>query len=174
LPSILELYRYFQLHYQNDKQRQHIRKIAHLDWTTINESMNQQGFAIIPSFLPSQNCEELIQNYDNSSLYRKTVNMARYRCDLGEYKYFNYPLPNIQEVRTAIYPHLAAIANHWFQVLKIDRQYPNSHSEFLKECHDNEQLKAIPLILKYGEGGFSTLHQDLYVDVYFPIQMVLF
>lgn len=100
--------------------------------------------------------------------------MERYRFGLGEYKYFNYPLPNIiQTIRTTIYPKLAPIANAWFRVLNIDRQFPLSHAELLQQCHENGQQKATVLILKYGKGGFNTLHQDLYGDVYFPIQVVL-
>lgn len=93
---------------------------------------------------------------------------------MGEYKYFDYPLPDIiQNIRTNIYPYLAPIANTWFKALQIDKQFPLVHKELLSECHANEQKKATALILKYGKGGFNTLHQDLYGDVYFPIQVVL-
>src|SRR5690606_11504424 len=94
---------------------------------------------------------------------------------LGEYKYFNYPLPHlIQQIRTVIYPHLAPIANAWFRALNIDNQFPLEHAELLQQCHANNQQKATVLILKYGKGGFNTLHQDLYGAIYFPIQAVLF
>jgi hypothetical protein len=103
------------------------------------------------------------------------VVMARYRFGFGEYKYFNYPLPNsIQTIRATVYPHLAPIANAWFKVLNIDKQFPTEHEVLLQQCHENNQNKATVLILKYGKGGFNTLHQDLYGDVYFPMQTVLF
>jgi hypothetical protein len=101
--------------------------------------------------------------------------MERYRFGLGEYKYFDYPLPYlIQEIRTSIYSKLAPITNAWMKALNIETIFPKTHQELLKQCHDNDQLKATVLILKYGKGGFNTLHQDLYGDVYFPIQIVLF
>ncbi len=152
-----------------------IKKIEETDWDNITERMHQNGFAIIPHLLTDRRCEELKEGYNNTFLYRKTVVMERYRFGLGEYKYFNYPLPDIiQTVRTNIYPHLAPIANAWFKALNIDQQFPLSHAELLQQCHDNNQLKATVVILKYGKGGHNTLHQDLYGDVYFPIQSVLF
>lgn len=151
------------------------QKIENAGWQDITASMHQNGYAIISKLLSAHQCEELTKAYDESSLYRKTVAMARYRFGLGEYKYFDYPLPEIlQEVRTRMYPYLAPIANAWFRALHISIQFPLAHSEFLKQCHENNQHKATALILKYGKGGFNTLHQDLYGDVYFPIQIVLF
>jgi len=101
--------------------------------------------------------------------------MERYRFGSGEYKYFNYPLPNlIQRIRTGIYPKLAPIANAWFKALNIEKVFPDTHQELLQQCNQNNQLKATVLILKYGKGGHNTLHQDLYGDIYFPIQTVLF
>jgi hypothetical protein len=143
------------------------------DWHFITEEMHQNGFAIVPKILSDEQCEMLKVDYDNANLYRKTVVMARYRFGLGEYKYFNYPLPHIiQVVRTNIYPKLAPIANAWFRALKIDMEFPLNHEELLKQCHENGQQKSTVLILKYGKGGFNTLHQDLYGDIFFPIQIV--
>jgi len=150
-----------------------IQKIENTDWKEITETMHQNGYAIIPNFLSGEQCETLKSNYNNSKLYRKTVTMARYRFGLGEYKYFTYPLPDIiQTIRTTIYPYLAPIANAWFKALKIDVLFPDNHEELLRQCHENGQEKATVLILKYGKGGFNTLHQDLYGDIYFPIQVV--
>ncbi|MFL9839164.1 2OG-Fe(II) oxygenase [Flavobacterium sp. ST-75] len=150
-----------------------IQKIENTDWKTITETMHQNGYAIIPNLLSGEQCESLKSNYNNSKLYRKTVTMARYRFGLGEYKYFTYPLPDIiQTVRTNIYPYLAPIANAWFKALKINASFPSNHEELLRQCHENGQEKATVLILKYGKGGFNTLHQDLYGDIYFPIQVV--
>ena len=151
------------------------QKIEDAAWGSITEEMHQNGYAILPGLLAEDQCEALKSEYDNPKLYRKTVLMARHRFGLGEYKYFNYPLPDlIQTIRTYIYPHLAPIANTWFRALKMETQFPSEHSELLRECHQNGQQKATALILKYGKGGFNTLHQDLYGDVYFPIQIVLF
>ncbi|AKK74496.1 hypothetical protein HX13_09170 [Chryseobacterium sp. P1-3] len=151
-----------------------IPKIENVDWTAITEEMHQNGYALISGMVPDDECELLKSGYDHSALYRKTVVMARHRFGLGEYKYFNYPLPAlINTLRNRFYPYLAPIANSWFNALHIDTHFPQEHDEFLKQCHHNGQLKATPLILKYEEGGFNTLHQDLYGEVYFPIQMVL-
>lgn len=150
-------------------------KIEALKWESITESMHENGYVILPDMLSDEECEALKADYSNSDLYRKTVVMERYRFGLGEYKYFNYPLPDlIQSIRSSIYPKLAPIANSWMKALNINTHFPQTHEELLKQCHENNQLKATVLILKYGEGGFNTLHQDLYGDVYFPIQIVLF
>lgn len=150
------------------------QRIENTDWQTVAENMHQNGYAIISGLLSDNECEALKSDYDNPTLYRKTVIMARHRFGLGEYKYFNYPLPDlIQTIRTNIYPHLVSVANAWFKALKIDIDFPLEHTTLQQQCYDNGQRKATPLILKYGKGGFNTLHQDLYGDIYFPIQLVL-
>ncbi|WP_243403406.1 2OG-Fe(II) oxygenase [Sphingobacterium haloxyli] len=151
------------------------QKIQNTDWQTITETMHTNGYTVIANLLTDEQCEMLKSEYNNPYAYRKTVVMERHRFGLGEYKYFNYPLPDIiQQIRTNIYPHLAPIANAWFRALNMDRQFPLEHAELLRQCHQNGQQKATVLILKYGKGGFNTLHQDLYGEVYFPIQTVLF
>ncbi|WP_036385736.1 2OG-Fe(II) oxygenase [Muricauda sp. MAR_2010_75] len=146
----------------------------HIDWTQVHGELHKKGYASVPGFLSSVECQEFIQRYQKPDGYRKTVVMERYRFGLGEYKYFDYPLPEkIQELRTKLYPHLAPVANLWMKVLKIDKMFPTTHQELLEQCKERGQLKPTPLILKYGEGGFNTLHQDLYGDVYFPIQALL-
>ncbi len=150
-------------------------KLATTDWQSVTESMNEKGYAIISKFLSDEQCNELIQEYNKENLYRKTVVMERYRFGLGEYKYFDYPLPKIiQTLRETIYPKLSPIANLWMKVLNIDKIFPETFEELQSLCHQNNQLKPTPLILKYGKGGFNTLHQDLYGNVYFPMQCVLF
>ncbi|MEO5783282.1 MAG: 2OG-Fe(II) oxygenase [Ginsengibacter sp.] len=151
------------------------QKIAAIDWQTVTEAMNEKGFAIVSNVLSNEQCKELIQNYNNTDAYRKTVVMERYRFGFGEYKYFNYPLPNlIQTIRETLYPKLAPIANGWMKVLNIDKIFPNTFKELQELCNNNNQLKPTVLILKYGKGGHNTLHQDLYGDIFFPIQTVLF
>ncbi|WP_448698683.1 2OG-Fe(II) oxygenase [Mucilaginibacter sp. AW1-3] len=149
--------------------------IASLDWEAITATMHEQGYAVIPGLLSDTQCAELQDSYNKPDAYRKTVVMERYRFGLGEYKYFNYPLPDtIQIIRESVYPRLAPIANTWMKVLNIGTRYPDKFEELQAQCHTAGQLKPTPLILKYGPGGFNTLHQDLYGDVDFPIQAVLF
>ena len=150
-------------------------KLSTIDWQSVSESMNEKGHVIIPKIISDQQCNQLIENYNNENIYRKTVVMERYRFGLGEYKYFNYPLPRIiQIVRETIYPKLSPLANLWMKVLNMDKTFPETLDELQALCHQNNQLKPTPLILKYGKGGFNTLHQDLYGEVYFPMQCVLF
>jgi hypothetical protein len=150
-------------------------KIASVNWESITDEMHQKGYAIIPKLITDEQCEALKAGYNDADAYRKTVVMERYRYGLGEYKYFNYPLPGIiQSIRETIYPKLAVVANAWMEMLKIDQTFPNTFAELQALCHVNNQVKPTALILKYGKGGFNTLHQDLYGDVYFPIQTVLF
>jgi hypothetical protein len=150
-------------------------KISGIDWQRVTEEMNEKGYALVLQFLPNQYCEELIGEYDNSDLYRKTITMERHGFGLGEYKYFKYPLPDlIQTVRREIYPKLTPVANTWMKVLNIKRQFPDQFDEFQRLCHDNNQTKPTVLILKYGKGGHNTLHQDLYGNIFFPFQLVLF
>ncbi|MFT3745819.1 MAG: 2OG-Fe(II) oxygenase [Pyrinomonadaceae bacterium] len=145
-----------------------------VDWNDVADQMDAKGFALVPRLMNQGICDELILNYDRGT-YRKTVVMERHRFGLGEYKYFDYPLPDlVQRAREEIYPHLAVIANRWAERLRMDVRYPLDFAEFQAECRANGQLKPTPLILKYGKGGFNTLHQDLYGDVYFPMQAAFF
>jgi uncharacterized protein len=148
--------------------------LEQINWQTASNELSNKGFVNLKSVLSSTQCEELIALYEKP-IYRSTINMARYQFGLGEYKYFNYPLPNlIQSLRRDIYPHLAKVANHWMNVLNINTLFPELHEDLLKICHENQQNRPTPLILKYTEGGYNTLHQDLYGDVWFPFQMVIF
>ncbi|MDJ1504729.1 2OG-Fe(II) oxygenase [Xanthocytophaga agilis] len=150
-------------------------KIDALNWQSITTEMNEKGFACLSVLLSETQCEELIQQYDDPSLYRKTVVMERYRFGLGEYKYFQYPLPDtIQTIRESVYEHLAPVANGWMKALHIDKIFPDTFAELQSLCHLHGQQKPTVLILKYGKGGHNTLHQDLYGEIFFPIQIVLF
>jgi hypothetical protein len=145
------------------------------DWDRIKDDMNEKGYSCVSTVLAGTECDELVSQYGEEGLYRKTINMARYRFGFGEYKYYQYPLPGvIQQLRETAYPHLAPIANNWMRVLNIDRHYPESLEQLLEHCHAQNQLRPTPLILRYDKGGYNTLHQDLYGDVYFPIQLVFF
>jgi len=146
-----------------------------VDWNLVTENMHDTGYSILKNTLSNHQCEQLISQYNNPQLYRKTITMERYRFGLGEYKYFQYPLPDlIQNIRESVYPKLAPIANTWMKVLNINKVFPFSFSELQALCHEKGQTKPTVLILKYGKGGHNTLHQDLYGDIFFPIQLVIF
>ena len=140
----------------------------------LSNDLNQKGFSLLKQMLSPEECKQLIKTYEEGD-FRKTINMARYRFGSGEYKYYNYPLPaQLDQLRGELYAYLAPIANHWMNALKVGYQYPSGHREFLDQCHLAGQIRPTPLILKYGPGDYNTLHQDLYGEVYFPLQAILF
>ncbi len=150
-------------------------RLDNTDWKPILENLHQQGFAIVKDVLYKKECDDLIKAYDNSDAYRKTINMERYRFGKGEYKYFRYPLPElVTNIREMVYSKIAPVANTWMKELAINKQFPLQHKDMKQLCHRQGQTKPTVLILQYKEGGFNTLHQDLYGDIYFPIQLVLF
>lgn len=150
-----------------------MKYIGLLNWNEINLELNQKGFAVISELLSTEECEEIKQLY-SKPIYRSVINMQRYRFGLGEYKYFNYPLPEIiQNLREEFYSKLAVVANQWSDALAIEAKYPATHSDFISLCNKQEQHRPTPLILHYQKGGFNTLHQDLYGEVYFPFQVVI-
>lgn len=150
-------------------------KIKNLDWKQLKDSLDQNGYAVIPDLVHSFQADDLIGLYDKKDLYRSVIEMKRYNFGIGEYKYFSYPLPHlVQQFRTQLYPYLAKIANSWMNLLQMDVQYPVRHQDFLDICHEAAQNRPTPLILQYQQGDYNTLHQDLYGEVYFPFQAVLF
>lgn len=150
-------------------------RLEQQDWDTCAQELHQKGFAILKNILTPEACQELIQNYETNALYRKTIRMERYRFGQGEYKYFKYPLPDmIQQIRETVYPYLAPIANLWMKVLNSSNHFPPVHEVLQAHCHQHGQIQPTVLILKYTAGGFNTLHQDLYGEIYFPMQLVLF
>jgi len=149
------------------------QRLQAIDWPERLQVLFDRGHVILPDILSDDECREAIDGYAEPTLYRKTVNMARHRFGKGEYKYFSYPLPlYLQTLRTFLYPHLAAVANLWSRALQLDVQFPTDHAVLREQCREAGQLLPTPLILKYGPGGHNTLHQDLYGDVYFPLQAV--
>lgn len=149
-------------------------RLAAIDWKPITAQLHDKGFVIVREVLSKQECETLIAGYNADHTYRKTINMERYRFGLGEYKYFQYPLPGlITTIREQVYAAIAPVANQWMEVLNIDRQFPATHEAMRNLCREHGQQKPAVLILKYGKGGFNTLHQDLYGKIYFPMQLVL-
>lgn len=150
-----------------------MKDIINMDWSTIVDSLNTNGYAVIPKVLSVEECTHLSGLYEDHYLYRNIINMQRYRFGQGEYKYFNYPLPlTIQSLREILYSPLATIANEWMRKLGTDVEYPTSHKDLIKKCKEKAQTRPTPLILRYESGGFNTLHQDLYGEIYFPFQTV--
>lgn len=147
-------------------------RLAHLDWFTIEQSLWERGYAKTSSLLTPSECAELIALYTDDTKFRSRVDMARYRFGVGEYKYFADPLPPlVQALRTHLYPPLAAIANRWMEALHLPEQYPANLSKLLAQCHQHGQTKPTPLLLHYEAGGYNCLHQDLYGEVVFPLQL---
>jgi uncharacterized protein len=142
------------------------------DWAHVGDELNRFGCAVLPGVLHTHECQLLTALYDDDKSFRSKVVMARHGFGRGEYKYFSYPLPAlIGELRTALYPPLANIANGWMAALKSDIRYPSSHAEFLKRCHDAGQTRPTPLLLRYGPNDYNCLHQDLYGEHVFPLQV---
>ena len=141
-------------------------------WSNIESELNERGCATTGPLLTQAQCTELSAAYDTPSLFRSRVVMARHGFGKGEYQYYSYPLPPlIQTLRDSLYPPLARIANQWNKALGLQTEYPAKHSEFLKLCHDAGQTRPTPLLLKYQQGDYNCLHQDLYGELVFPLQV---
>ncbi len=152
-----------------------MKNIPALDWERVTAHLHEDGYALIPHVLDTKECQLLIDAYKDETLYRKTITMERYRFGRGEYKYFSYPLPSlIQSIREQVYPRLAPVANAWMKALKDERVFPPDLATLQAQCRAHQQDKPTVLILQYGEGGHNTLHQDLYGEIFFPMQLVLF
>ena len=144
------------------------------DWTRIAHSLDASGNAVLPQLLTGEQCKQLVDLYARQDIYRSTVVMARHGFGRGEYKYFAYPLPALlQQLRGLLYPALVPIANRWNEMLGIDVRYPDSHDAFLARCHRAGQQRPTPLILSYGAGDYNCLHQDLYGEHVFPLQVAI-
>ena len=149
-------------------------RVNALDWPRISQDLDTQGSAILERLIPSDECRAVVAMYPQDDLFRSRVVMARHGFGRGEYKYFAYPLPQIvAELRTELYPRLVPIANKWNTRMGIEIQYPESHAEFINRCHNAGQNKSTPLLLRYASGDYNCLHQDLYGEHVFPIQVAI-
>jgi hypothetical protein len=149
-------------------------RVSRYDWETLSAELGSYGCAVIEQLLTPAECREIAGLYPHEDHFRSHIHMARHGFGKGEYRYFKYPLPElIADLRTALYPRLAAIANAWNEQMSLDQRYPARHADFLKKCHDQGQTRPTPLLLQYVPGDFNCLHQDLYGELAFPLQVAI-
>jgi uncharacterized protein len=150
------------------------RRVCTLDWQSIGQNLDEQGSAVLPQILSAVECRAIAALYPDDYLFRSRVVMARHGFGRGEYKYFQYPLPDIiQGLREILYSRLVPVANRWNAALGIDVRYPEKQVDFVQRCHDAGQSRPTPLLLEYGAGDYNCLHQDLYGEHVFPIQVAV-
>ena len=149
-------------------------RVNGFDWESVSRDLDGQGCARIAEVLTPAECAALAGLYPRDGMFRSRVVMARHGFGRGEYKYFNYPLPDIvQSLRTSMYPRLVPIANRWNEAMGLDVRYPVKHADFIARCHEAGQFRPTPLLLQYGPGDYNCLHQDLYGEHVFPIQVAI-
>jgi hypothetical protein len=149
-----------------------IKRIDGIDWQRVSAGLDEVGWAVLPALLRTEECHGIAALYGPGDLFRSQVKMARHGFGQGEYRYFAYPLPPlIQTMRTMLYAGLAPIANRWKERMGIDVRFPAEHADFLERCHAAGQSRPTPLLLQYGAGDYNCLHQDLYGEHVFPLQV---
>jgi uncharacterized protein len=149
-------------------------RVDGIDWAQATAELDAQGCAVLKGLLTPDECSALAAMYPDDGHFRSRVVMGRHGFGRGEYKYFSYPLPDlIMELRPLLYGQLAAVANRWNEAMGIDIRYPASHAAFLKRCHDAGQTRPTPLLLQYEAGDYNCLHQDLYGEHVFPLQVAI-
>ena len=145
-----------------------------VDDSDIGAQLDAEGYALLPQLLDAEACAKLAARYDEDALFRKRVVMQNHGYGRGEYRYFGYPLPEpVAALRTQLYPPLARIANRWNEALGLTARYPLRHAEFLARCHAAGQARPTPLLLRYGTDDYNCLHQDLYGEQAFPLQLAI-
>ncbi|MGH8065348.1 MAG: 2OG-Fe(II) oxygenase [Candidatus Entotheonellia bacterium] len=150
-------------------------RVQRLDWKAIEQALWNMGYAKTPPVLTPRECAELIELYTDQTRFRRRIDMARYRFGVGEYQYFAEPLPPlVQGLRMSTYSPLATIANRWMEALRQPQRYPADLPRFLALCQEHGQTKPTPLLLRYETGGYNCLHQDLYGEIAFPLQLTCF
>ncbi len=151
-----------------------IVRIGQIDWSSVAFDLDAQGWAVLPALAEPDVCDGIAALYDEETGFRSRVVMARHGFGRGEYRYFSYPLPPvIQEFRRGLYPPLASIANRWHERMGIETRFPATHHEFLDRCHQAGQSRPTPLLLRYGSEDYNCLHQDLYGEHVFPLQLAI-
>lgn len=150
------------------------QRVSVYDWGALGSDLDVYGCAVIDKLLSPQECSDIAALYQHEAHFRSHIVMARHGFGKGEYRYFKYPLPDlIGSLRTALYPRLASVANAWNVRMGVDQRYPVEHRDYLDLCHDAGQQRPTPLLLQYKVGDFNCLHQDLYGDMAFPIQVAV-
>jgi hypothetical protein len=150
------------------------RRIAEVDWNFVQAELDREGWAVLPGLLSPAECDAMSSLYGPGAIFRSHVVMARHGFGRGEYRYFAYPLPSlVEQLRTALYPRLTPIANRWHERMGIDTRFPGEHAAFLERCHAAGQGRPTPLLLQYGAGDYNCLHQDLYGEHVFPLQVAI-
>jgi hypothetical protein len=149
-------------------------RLATIGWPIVSADLDAQGWAVMQKLLSAEECDAITGLYDKGDGFRSHVVMARHGFGLGEYRYFAYPLPPmIESLRSALYPHLAPIANRWHETMGIDVRFPAEHAAFIERCHTAGQTRPTPLLLRYGKNDYNCLHQDLYGEHVFPLQVAI-
>ena len=149
-------------------------RLSILDWPAVERDLDLQGSAVIPGLLTPAECDAVAGLYAQEAGFRSRVVMSRHGFGRGEYRYFAYPLPDlVQALRTGLYPRLSPLANRWNALMGIDVRYPSTHGEFLDRCHAAGQVRPTPLLLQYGANDYNCLHQDLYGEHVFPLQVAI-
>ena len=144
------------------------------DWEQVAKDLDAEGHAIIKGVLSAAECADTSALFQREELFRNRVIMERHRFGRGEYKYFKYPLPDlVASLRILVYPKLAPVANRWNELLRIDARYPPQHADYIDLCHRDGQKKPTPLLLQYETGDYNCLHQDLYGEHVFPLQLAI-
>ena len=149
-------------------------RVDALAWQRIGDDLDARGNAVIERVFSAEQCGDIASMYTADERFRSRVVMARHGYGRGEYRYFRYPLPEpIAELRTALYPYLAITANRWNAMMELDVRFPTRHAEFLARCHAAGQVRPTPLLLQYGADDYNCLHQDLYGEHVFPLQVAI-
>jgi hypothetical protein len=148
--------------------------VSGIDWERVGVDLDAFGCATVPRLLDPDQCAAYAASYASDGLFRSRIVMARHGFGRGEYKYFDYPLPDhLAALRSGLYPPLAAIANRWQLAMGLEQRFPGSHAEYLARCQAAGQLRPTPLLLQYREGDYNCLHQDLYGELVFPLQVAV-
>lgn len=151
-----------------------VSPLARYDWPALLQQLDERGFAVFPGILDHFSCDALATLYTHETAFRSQVIMARHGFGQGEYRYFSYPLPAIvQQLRQQLYPLLVPLANHWATRLRLPQLFPAEHHQFIRQCHQAGQCRPTPLLLRYGQGDYNCLHQDLYGEQVFPLQLAV-